>query len=594
MRILFLLSFIFLFSLQLHSQNLDKLRLMCIDEVNLSTYTGELSEKELQNQIAALGFRYIDNEGIKYHKELIVYDCNTGDVKFTAVFDQNKLVKEFVLYEAKDKPAKKIFFSKNNNSSYVNLFLRYKGKEIPAYPSGKTEIYDGGKLKQTIIFNDNGSLPTVTNYNSSLKKISEGTAIISGYIQGNWEIDKIGEWRYFNNEQLSSISTYDNNGKENAEKLYSKGVLMQERKFSSNGTVENLNYYANGNLKETGQQKGNLKIGTWKYFDASGNISRRIDYSNGKENVIYLFDENKNVVKQTELVKNQSELTQTLRNAANVYKFQSFYPSGKLKSEGYEADGKKVGVFEVYDESGSLSKITEFDVEGNKVNSLDAITYQTIKEKEKHILREILVVKTTHPENLNLLKNIKNLADSLSFNFDSLLVNFDYEKDYKEKYSTLLEETDLFGNLSNELNWYDSLLKSAYNFNNEVWAYSHELFETELALEKQHALNIIDDKLSALKKNHTSIKKTLFGEKLKVMNDQDKVYEFVINEIYPEVSTEISTAQDKYEVHSIEYDFRRLLKKASAVISQPDDQFKQSFQNTKSIQDKKQLFFTAK
>ncbi|WMN12282.1 hypothetical protein QYS49_33115 [Marivirga salinae] len=594
MKNLYLFLLVFLVLFQLKAQNLDKLRELCIDEVNLSKYSGELSQEELQNQIAALGFRYIENGQIKYHKELIVYDCNTGNVKFTAVFDQNRLEKEFVLYESKDIIAKKIIFSKNNQSPNVDLSLNYKGQEIPAYPVGKAEIFNAGKLSQVINFKEYGSLPLVTNYNANLKKTSEGPANISGDIQGNWNIAKVGEWKNFNNGKLASISIYDKSGNEIAKKLYNNGVLIEERKNLSNGLIELSTFFANGNIKENGQLKGNTKIGSWKYFNTIGELKEQINYLNGKENLLLVFGENGNFIERTELVNDKSELTKSLQNLSSVYKYQSYYSNEKLKSEGYTSNGKKVGVFEVYDERGNLSEITEFDIEGNKINSLDAGTYQKLKIKEKQIFRELLVAKTTHPENLNLINNIRILTDSLSIDFDSLMASYNYVKDYEKKYTSLESETSSFGNLANELNWYDSLLAVSQDFNNEVWAYSHDLFETELALEKQRALNIMGAKFSSLTERHTSIKKTLFGEKIVVMNEQDEIYEFVMEELYPVMNTEISTAIDKYEVRSTVKDFSNLLKKASSIISQPDEKFQQSLQNTESVQDKKQLFLTVK
>jgi hypothetical protein len=39
-------------------------------------------------------------------------------------------------------PAKKIIFSKKPTAEQVDLKLNYKRQEIPAYPVGKTEIFN--------------------------------------------------------------------------------------------------------------------------------------------------------------------------------------------------------------------------------------------------------------------------------------------------------------------------------------------------------------------------------------------------------------------------------------------------------------------
>ncbi|HET8861495.1 hypothetical protein [Marivirga sp.] len=586
---------ILLFSFfKIDAQNLEKIRTVCSDEVNLANYNGELNTKQLKKQIAALGFRYIEDGQIKYHNELIVYDCNTGDVKFTAVFDENKLVKQFVLFEKKDVPAKKLLFTKNNESSYVNLKFKYKGQEIASYPIGKTEIFEGGKLKQTVVFAENGGLPLITNYDANLQKISEGTATISGYIQKDWEVQNIGEWKYYENGQLVSISNYDSNGKEIGNKFYENGTLIQEISYTPNGLKNISNYYANGKIKASGAKKNNYKIETWKYFNNAGNLKTEIEYANGIETVILAYGENNTLLKRSELISDKTELAKSLGELSVVYEAETYYPNKSLKSEGFESEGKKVGVYEYYDQDGELSKISEYNVDGDKINSLDANTYLKIQKKEKQIFRELLVAKVTHPGNLNQLERIEELTNTLNIDFDSLMVNYAYTEEYKNNYATLKNQTSLFGNLSNDLEWYDSLLTSAENFNNEVWAYSHDLFEIELALEKQNALNIIDEKISKLKENHTTIKKTLFGKKLVVMNEQDDVYNMVTDEIYTDVHTEISSAASKYSVRSIVEEFNRLVKKASNVISQPDEEFQELLKKTQSVRDKRQLFLTVK
>jgi hypothetical protein len=277
-----------------------------------------------------------------------------------------------------------------------------------------------------------------------------------------------------------------------------------------------------------------------------------------------------------------------------VYQLETFYANGELKSAGYQAEQNKVGVYEYFDKNGSLSEISEYNLEGTKINSVDADIYLSIQEKEKNIFRELLVAKTTNPGNLNLLSDIEILTDKLAINFDSLMMGYNYKKDYIERYSILFGNTSSFGKLSNSLDWYDSLLKNATNFNNEVWAYSHDLYEIELALEKELALQNIAEMKSDLENKYTSSKNTLFGTKTVVMNDQEDIYESITKEIYPSVKVDIKSSEDKYKVQSTVREFSLLLEKGSSVIAQPDEKFKEALKNTKTVQDKKQLFLSAK
>jgi|TARA_R100000027_G_C2229402_1_gene88642 hypothetical protein len=60
MKNFLLMPLIVLFSYAVNAQSLDKIRIMCSDEIDPTTYNGKLSPEELKEQIAALGFRYIE------------------------------------------------------------------------------------------------------------------------------------------------------------------------------------------------------------------------------------------------------------------------------------------------------------------------------------------------------------------------------------------------------------------------------------------------------------------------------------------------------------------------------------------------------
>lgn len=591
MNKILLLPFIVLFSIQLNAQNLDKLRIMCVDEVTASHYNGELSQDQLKNQIAALGFRYIENGQIKYHQDLIVYDCNTGHVKFTAVFDENKLVKEFILYEAKDVPAKTIFFTKSNTSDHVDLTFNYQGQEIPAYPIGKTKVFKDGHLVQSILFNENGEPPVVSNYDQNKLKTSEGPGSVSGDIQKEWEIIKSGEWKYFEGSNLTSISVYDQNGNKKAENLYSNGALIKENKFIANKASETTVFFTDGTIKETGTRQNDRKIGTWKYFNSKGQLKSTVTYRNGVEHLKSVYESQGNLVKHLELKTDQEELPKSMQALDMIYKTTTFYPDSTVQSLGYTHKNNQIGVFEYYNSNGELSEIKEYNLEGDEINSLEADTYVTMKEKERAIFRELLLAKTTHPLNLSIESKIQPLADSLQLDFDSLMMNYNYTKEYQQQYSKLSEQTAYFGNLSNKIVWYDSLLASTVDFANEVWSYSHDLHETELFLHKELANLKLNQKIDWLRENYTRSKKTLFGKKLIVVNKQDEIYNVIINEIHPIIKEEITYSNNKYQAVALSEEFVYLVNKAASIIAQPDKQFQESLKQTKSIQDKNNCFY---
>jgi hypothetical protein len=255
---------------------------------------------------------------------------------------------------------------------------------------------------------------------------------------------------------------------------------------------------------------------------------------------------------------------------------------------------KKVGIFESYDQNGKLSKILEYDLEGNEINSLDAQTYLSMKEKESAIHREFLVAKTTLPLNNDLEASIKHLADSLTFDFDSLMKGKKYSEQYEERFAKLSEQKSYFGNLSNKLIWYDSLLATSQDFTNELWSYSNELYDAELQLQKHLANLEVQENLVWLKENYTTTKKTLFGKKIIVINEQNEVYEAIIKEIYPTIKSEIITSNNKFQAKAKSEEFKNLVKKAASIIDQPNSEFQEALKNLKSLEEKKKLFLSLK
>lgn len=79
-----------------------------------------------------------------------------------------------------------------------------------------------------------------------------------------------------------------------------------------------------------------------------------------------------------------------------------------------------------------------------------------------------------------------------------------------------------------------------------------------------------------------------------VVNKQDEIYNVIINEIHPIIKEEITYSNNKYQAVALSEEFVYLVNKAASIIAQPDKQFQESLKQTKSIQDKKQLFLSIK
>jgi len=576
------------------SQNLDRFRIDCADEVDLPLYDGELSNEELKDQPFSLGFRYIENDEIKYHDELIIYNCNTGKVKLTAEFDKNRLVNDFVVYDATGEVKKELKLLKNFESPYVDLNFEFRLQKVAAYPSGTAKIYDNGKLIRTIDFSSNDQLPYVINYSFDGNKTSEGKAEIKGLLDSDWKIQRIGVWKNYKDGKLLTENTFNKRGQLISEKLFDNGNLVSEITVLNPTTKSIKKYYVNGNLKESGKEKEGSKIELWNTYRKDGSIIKKINYANGLADNVQIFDENENLIQLKELITDQEDIPKSIQDKTKVYETEKYFTNGKLKSYGLTQSSKLLGIHEYYNEKGDLIEISEYDVNGNKINSIDAKTYSAISKKKKQIFSEILVLNTTHPQNLNQLKSIKTLSDSLYLDYDSVIAEYNYKDDFDKKLTYFIEQTKEFDDLSNDLEWYDTLYSSISQYNDRNWKYSFELVEKELRLQKEFAVYKMNRKFEWIKDNFTSTKKTLFGSKIIVKNDQDEVYESISEELFPTLNEQILNATDKYKVISISQEFESLVEKAAYIIDNPDEKFRQSLKNSKTINDKKRLFFSAK
>ncbi|WMN07906.1 hypothetical protein QYS48_30315 [Marivirga arenosa] len=594
MKIYVVILLIIFCSFGVHSQNLNRFRIVCADEVDMPLYDGELSTEELKNQPFSLGFRYIENDEIKYHDELIIYNCNTGKVKLTAEFDKNRLVNDFVVYDASGEVEKELKLLKNFESPYVDLNFEFRLQKVAAYPTGIAKIYDNGKLIRTIDFNSNDQLPYVINYDFDGNKSSEGKAEIKGLLDSEWNIQRVGAWKNYKNGKLLTENTFSKSGQLISEKIYENGNLVSEMTILNSSTKSIKRYYTNGTIKESGKEKEGSKIELWNTYREDGSIVKKVNYADGLADIVQIFDENENLIQLKELITDKEDIPKSFQDKSEIYETKKYFSNGQLKSYGLTQSNNPLAIHEFYNEKGDLIEISEYDFNGNKINSVDAKTYLEISKKKKQIFNEILVLKTTHPQNLNQLESIKILSDSLYLDYDSVIAKYDYKAEFENKLSYFLDETKEFDDLSNDLEWYDTLYSSISKFNDRNWKYSFELIKKELQLQKEFAVYKMNRKFKWIKDNVTSSKKTLFGSKIIVKNNQDEVYESISEELFPTLNEQILNATDKYKVISTSQEFESLVEKAAYIIDNPDEKFRQSLKNSKTVNDKKRLFFSAK
>ncbi|MEO9853812.1 MAG: hypothetical protein ABJH72_07600 [Reichenbachiella sp.] len=198
------------------------------------------------------------------------------------------------------------------------------------------EYYVSGQLKTEGLNKSGKSDSLWVHYFESGEKMAEGY-----YKQGL----KTGPWKYFyKNGKLSAEGGYENgqtlgnwiyyysNGAKSAEGLqkngskdgywkmfYDSGVIKGVGEFDE-GTGEYKEYYISGNLKVTGNFRGDLNYGQWTYYDEEGNVEGQAQ-----------FDED------------------------GIGKYEGYYLNGNVKMMGNLSQGRRVGEWTLYKKNGEVA-----------------------------------------------------------------------------------------------------------------------------------------------------------------------------------------------------------------------------------------------
>jgi antitoxin component YwqK of YwqJK toxin-antitoxin module len=225
-----------------------------------------------------------------------------------------------------------------------------------------------------------------TYYHETGEKMSIG-AYSSGYEDGEWEYfykngqteskgsyengKQIGEWNnYYENSQLASTSNFEN-GLESGRCIayYENGNTMtvwnsakgrlngpfeyyyESGKLSYKGTYKNDKvddkweyYYENGNKSSEGGYKDGEDIGKWTYWYESGKLKEILEHENSEDfKIIEAYNINGNA---------------TVKDGTGNYSY--FNEDGSVSSTGAVKEGKKIGLWKIYDSNGKLEEEGEF------------------------------------------------------------------------------------------------------------------------------------------------------------------------------------------------------------------------------------------
>jgi uncharacterized protein len=266
---------------------------------------------------------------------------------------------------------------------------------------------------------------------------SEGL-VVNGSAAGKWKY-------YFSNGSLSKINEYDEQGKyiENSENYdylgklitkydYNKGKLKEIQAFDSYGKIqfryrssENdtivINYDINRNKISEGIFKDDNKVGEWKNYYNSGQVSSTQFYkeNNLEGNCISFYTDGS-------IYEKRFYVNDKLNGP-----FTRFYDNGALQTEGNFKDDEKWGNWFEYYNDGTLKTITYF-IKNSKVGfEFEYGVSGNLYGKEKYNQDGIIIAKYLFDFNNVVIDSLLFKTGSSVFNFKDRAGNTIMKGTYK-------------------------------------------------------------------------------------------------------------------------------------------------------------------
>ncbi|MEP2023823.1 MAG: hypothetical protein ABJH98_13995 [Reichenbachiella sp.] len=206
---------------------------------------------------------------------------------------------------------------KNGSGIYKEFYVSGKLKMQGLNKSGKSDslwVYyfeTGEKMAEGYFKNGLKTGPWKYFYKNG-KVSAEG-----GYEKGQ----TLGNWIYYYPDGAKSAEGLQKNGTKDGywKMFYESGETKGVGEFDE-GTGAYKEYYISGNLKVTGQFKGDYNFGKWTYYDEEGNIEGSA-----------LFDEN------------------------GKGEYEGYYLNGNLKMKGQLSQGRREGEWTLFKRNGEVA-----------------------------------------------------------------------------------------------------------------------------------------------------------------------------------------------------------------------------------------------
>jgi len=282
------------------------------------------------------------------------YYFKKGGVSHKITYDHGKINGDYIEYYSDGQLKVKV--------SYVNG--KEEGKYLYYHENGKlnTEgfyengmavghwkyMHDNGVLKEEgdlksdfrigiwQTFTENGKLSEETNYGETGKK----TGIYKEFsLDGNLILELT-----YKGEEIISYVTYNSKGE----------VVSQKEKKKKE--LEFVDYYDNGKKRLEGNYYKGKYIGTWKYYNQYGTLTKELVYNdegNLEGTCKWYFDNG------------QIETLKIFKDGVIDGYFVDYYRKGNIFKHGWVKDGESVGLWEYFYRNGTL-KSTKYFIEGEQ------------------------------------------------------------------------------------------------------------------------------------------------------------------------------------------------------------------------------------
>ncbi|WP_077404658.1 toxin-antitoxin system YwqK family antitoxin [Cellulophaga omnivescoria] len=282
------------------------------------------------------------------------YDLETGKLKNTYTLEDGLLniIDTKVVKTPNGNIIEKKYKNRDGSTDKIT-------RAINGILEGTQEYYNyNGKLKETINYTNGVKNGKHTKFND------DGTLFF--------------EYNYVNNKKLGAYKYTPEGFKDNFYVL-DEGYYDENEKFTGNFTrylqnkqdVIRLGKMSDAKIViESGAYKNHNKIGVWKTYDETGNLTKEINFSaKAKDNYVKkeYFNDNKTLKSIVEYDNEKEEGTRkvyyengqlrllaTYKNQALNGAYKEYFNNGQLKEEGQRKEGKKIGYWKEYKEDGKI------------------------------------------------------------------------------------------------------------------------------------------------------------------------------------------------------------------------------------------------